>query len=226
MVQHKALAPSVAAILFSLAACGPAKDADTANQPAPVAVADAWPASLKIVGDGYPAPGDPCRRVGETAATVDLLDDSASLVGCRLAADAARLGGKIVGTVDGITLISVPDERAAVAGENDSRPDAKVAGTDFNATAELPCAAPDLPGPACKAGVKRGPEQIAVEIAGPGGRTRVLLFDGAGRFVTHGSAQADGSAALTSKARREGDWTIVTVGRETYRVPDAFLLGG
>jgi hypothetical protein len=51
------------------------------------------------------------------------------------------------------------------------------------------------------------------------------LFDGKGKFVTHGSSEADGSAALSSSSRREGDWTVVNVGKEQYRIPDAFIIG-
>ncbi|MFN5779021.1 MAG: hypothetical protein ACK44O_06035, partial [Novosphingobium sp.] len=61
-----------------------------------------------VVGDGYPARGAPCRRLGESAATVDWLDDSAVLVGCPSREDARALGGKLVGVIEGITLVSVP----------------------------------------------------------------------------------------------------------------------
>lgn len=184
-----------------------------------------WPASLRIVGDGYPNPGDPCRRIGETEATVNFLDDSAALVGCRTGAQAAALGGQTVATVDGITLVSVPEDRTGQSGEGDSQSDAKVAGTNYNATAEVPCKGPGTANGACKAGVTRGPDQIAVDITLPGGKTRTLLFDGKGKFITHRSAQADGSAALASAGKREGDWTVISVGPEQYRVPDAFTLG-
>lgn len=114
---------------------------------------------------------------------------------------------------------------APPAGKHDEPADAKVAGTDYNATADIPCTLPASGPSSCRAGVKRGPDQIAIEVSLPDGGTRVLLFDGKGRFVTHGSAQSDGSAALASAASRAEDWTVVTVGPESYRIPDAFVLG-
>ncbi|MEY2855406.1 MAG: hypothetical protein RL030_2538 [Pseudomonadota bacterium] len=94
---------SAACLVLLLAAC----------QKAPATVAESavpttWPASLHVFGDGFPNPGDPCRRVGESAATADFLDHTAALVGCHAEADAAKLGGRTVATVDGITLVSVP----------------------------------------------------------------------------------------------------------------------
>ncbi len=67
-----------------------------------------WPDTLTPLGDGYPAAGAPCRRVGESAATIDFLDHTALLVGCPTQGDALQLGGKVIATVDGITLVSVP----------------------------------------------------------------------------------------------------------------------
>lgn len=69
-----------------------------------------WPASLKVMGDGFPNSGDACRRIGESPATVNYLDHTATLAGCLSAADAATLGGRIVGTVDGVTLVSIPTD--------------------------------------------------------------------------------------------------------------------
>ncbi len=102
---------------------GVAPDAATvaATRDTDASAATAWPSSLVVLGNGYPRPGDACRRVGESAATVDYLDDSAQLVGCPTAdaaavATATALGGREVGKVDGpagaITLISVPQGRA------------------------------------------------------------------------------------------------------------------
>lgn len=70
--------------------------------------AAAWPESLRPFGDGFPKAGDQCRRVGETAATIDYLDHTSILVGCPTAAQAEALGGQVVGRVDGFTLVSLP----------------------------------------------------------------------------------------------------------------------
>jgi hypothetical protein len=86
----------------------PAPAAEAATAPAPAASTPEWPASLHPFGDGYPNPGDPCRRIGETEATNNFLDHTAILAGCHSEADAAKLGGKVVATIDGITLVSIP----------------------------------------------------------------------------------------------------------------------
>ena len=69
--------------------------------------------TLPIFGDGYRADGDQCRRVGESPATVDFLDDSADLVACpagmeNLGVFALDTGGREVARIDGFVLYSVP----------------------------------------------------------------------------------------------------------------------
>lgn len=82
----------------------------------------AWPGSLRVMGDGYPKAGDPCRRLGETAATSNYLDHTAVLVGCpgdATSAAATSITGngsaRVVGAADGVTLISVPETSAAAS---------------------------------------------------------------------------------------------------------------
>lgn len=79
-----------------------------------------WPATLRVMGDGYPKPGDPCRQLGETEATSNYLDDSAVLIGCpggdsstAASAITGRGNARVVGEADGVTLISVAETPAA-----------------------------------------------------------------------------------------------------------------
>lgn len=101
---------------LALVACGQPQAADTSEPEAPATTATAWPASLNVLGDGYPKAGDLCRRIGESMVTTDFLDDSAVLVGCPTNEPEAiaAVGGRQVGAVDGITLISVPQGDANV----------------------------------------------------------------------------------------------------------------
>lgn len=185
-----------------------------------------WPASLNVFGDGFPNPGDPCRKIGESAATVNYLDDSATLAGCLSTEDAAKLGGTVVATVEGVTLVSVP-AAAAMAGDGDGQGDAKVAGTRYNATAQIPCSG--YKGAAagmCDAGVVRGTETgTYVEVKLPDGLQRTIFFNADGSFLAFSTAEADGTAAMRSGSMRKGDATIATLGTERYEIPDAFVKG-
>lgn len=111
----------VSACFLILASCSPTSPDQrpaAANSVAGSAIPFAWPADLRIIGDGYPKAGDPCRRLGESALTVNYLDDSAMLVGCPGAASEAAStalvsgGGRIVGSAAGVTLISIPQGKA------------------------------------------------------------------------------------------------------------------
>jgi hypothetical protein len=107
--------------MLLLTACGQPRAADASEPEAPAAVVTIWPAGLDVLGDGYPQPGDPCRRLGESAATVNYLDDSAVLVGCpggRRDSETAALvkatGGQVVGVVQNVTMVSIPQGDANV----------------------------------------------------------------------------------------------------------------
>lgn len=123
--RHKDTRPMLGALAaLALTACGQAPSsappASTSEPQAPAAVATIWPSTLNAFGEGFPKTGDPCRRIGESAATINFLDDSAILVGCPGAATdepAAAIiagGGRAVGTEQNITLISIPQGDANV----------------------------------------------------------------------------------------------------------------
>ncbi|MCX9146505.1 hypothetical protein [Erythrobacter sp. WG] len=215
-------------VLILAAGCGAGVPSAPATPAAAEQAAFAWPSSLTVVGDGYPGPGAACRRIGESAATVDLLDDSAALVGCPSAEEAARLGGKVLTEIDGVTLVSVPNDRAAKPGEGDGQGDATVAGTSYNATAQIACAGyKGAAAGTCDAGVIRnGSDGITVEVSLPGSVKRAIFFKPDGSFLTFSTAEADGTAAMPISAKRKGDATVAKLGTEIYEIPDAFVLGG
>jgi hypothetical protein len=189
-----------------------------------------WPASLTVVGVGFPNPGDACRQLGESDATRNFLDDSATLVGCLAANDAAALGstlgGKIVGTVAGVTLVSVA-AGASIPGDGDGQGDDMVPGTPYHATAIIRCSG--YHGAAagnCNAGVIRNRETGAVvDVKLPDGVVRKIVFKPDGSFLTFDASQADGTAGLAETSRREGGMTIAMLGNERYEIPDVFLTG-
>ena len=91
-----------------------------------------WPSSLNVLGDGYPRPGDHCRRLGESPATSNYLDDSATLIGCPSQASAASIAGKVVGQVEGVILVSVPNGETMTPVDGYGQPDSTVYGCNFN----------------------------------------------------------------------------------------------
>ncbi|MBK7206357.1 MAG: hypothetical protein IPH90_10230 [Thermomonas sp.] len=207
----------------------PAEPAVETATPATTAAATpaTWPASLNVMGDGFPNAGDPCRKLGESEATVNYLDDTATLAGCLSADDAAKLGGIVVATVEGVTLVSVPSG-GGTPGDGDGQGDSKVAGTKYHATAMLECAGyKGAAAGSCEAGVVRdGEGGPYVEVTLPDGRMRTIFFNKDGSFLSFSTAQADGTAAMKVGSSREGDTTIATLGTERYEIPDALIQGG
>ena len=98
--------------------------------------------------------------------------------------------------------------------------DAKVKGTPYHATGQVPCSMGSAPqGSAqCDFGVIRGkPGNAEVHIKPAGGLERVLTF--MGNKVTSGKEKV--------KASKAGDlWTIDVNDYEHYRIPEAVVSGG
>ncbi len=230
MIFRPVLAGASALVLI---ACG--ETADTSEPEAPAEDVAVIPETLAPFGDGYPASGDPCRRLGESAATSNYLDDSAILVGCPTEASAEALGGEVVENIDGVRLVSVVMSDANVGmGENgpmaSESEDALVAGTEYNATTILDCGFDgNAPTQSCNAGVKRNwsekPGEHLVEVTKPDGRKRAIFFRGTEPYGAD-SAQSDGSAGWDFETSRDGDRVAISYGPETYVIVDALITGG
>jgi hypothetical protein len=114
----------------------------------------------------------------------------------------------------------------AITGPGASAPapaagDAKVAGTEFNATGEIPCARYEAqPMHQCRFGViRRGKGDATVRVFWPGGGERNIYFEN-GR-----AASSDSSAPIRSE--KTLDLNRVFIGAtERFEIPDAVLFGG
>ncbi len=99
--------------------------------------------------------------------------------------------------------------------------DAKVKGTPYHATGQVPCAMGDAPQGSmqCDFGVIRGkPGNAQIHLTPPGGFERVLT-------IIDEKVASNGSAAV--KVRKTGDlWLIDVNDFEHYRISDAVIYGG
>lgn len=99
--------------------------------------------------------------------------------------------------------------------------DALVAGTQYNATAEVPCiTVADAPMGRCKAGVMR--------MAGGEATVELQTPDGGQRHIYFKNGRPDSSDAnAPMRATRQGDTNVIRIGTvEVYEIPDAFVVGG
>lgn len=103
--------------------------------------------------------------------------------------------------------------------------DALVPGTAFHATGSVDCyAAPGAAKQMCDFGVIReGNGTGTVQVTLPGGPSRAIFYDG-GLPVGFDQSQADG--AITFKATRQGDASVVDIGPARFVIPDAVIYGG
>jgi hypothetical protein len=107
---------------------------------------------------------------------------------------------------------------------NTSGGDAKVPGTNYNATGNIPCSMGNgQPTGSCPFGVTRkGNGTADVTVKKPDGRSRIIFFE-KGKAIGYDVSQADPGKFSASK---EGDLTIVRIGKERYEIPDAVIFGG
>ena len=104
------------------------------------------------------------------------------------------------------------------------RHDAKVSGTGFHVTGNIPCSmGKGQPTGSCVFGVKRESNGSAmVTVTKVDGSQRVIFFE-KGRAIGYDQSQADSGEF---KAQKEADLNIIHIGEERYEIPDAVVLGG
>ena len=102
--------------------------------------------------------------------------------------------------------------------------DAKVQGTTYHATGNVPCKmAAGQPTGSCPFGVTRkGRGSAVVTVTKPDGRTRAIFFEN-GTAIGADVSQADPGRF---GAQKEADLNIVNIGQERYEIPDAVVFGG
>jgi hypothetical protein len=103
--------------------------------------------------------------------------------------------------------------------------DAKVPGTNFNATGNIPCARyPGQPMMQCKFGViRKGNGNGSVTVFWPDGGNRVIYFEDA-TPMSYDESEADGGAKMT--VGKSSDLHTVKIGDQRFEIPDAVITGG
>jgi hypothetical protein len=102
--------------------------------------------------------------------------------------------------------------------------DAKVPGTNYHATGEIPCSMGNgQPTRNCPFGVtRRGNGSADVTVTKPNGRKRVIFFE-KGKAIGYDVNQADPGEFSASK---KDDIYIIRIGKERYEIFEAVIFGG
>ncbi|WP_260482935.1 hypothetical protein [Sphingomicrobium flavum] len=208
--------------LLALAGCG-VSDEDRIDRLNPAG----WPDSLAVIGEGFPDAGDPCRQLGNTDAISRYAGELIDLVGCPTVQDANALEqGRIVGDVDGYTIVALdrePEEDADVEDEGEVGP---MEGVAYGNVGSIYCEGRGYGGSSrCQAGIRSepGPGGVTmIDIVFPNGNRRTLMFDGA-KLVDADSSEEDGSAGWDISVRRQNGRQYVSHGPERFIILDSFL---
>lgn len=121
-------------------------------------------------------------------------------------------------------IVSGAEAQAAETGAASYAGDAKVPGTNYHATGEIPCSmGGGQPTGSCPFGVTReGNGSGMVTVTKPDGRTRTIFFEN-GKATGYDMSQADPGEF---KAEKKGDVSIIHIGQERYEIFDAVIFGG
>jgi hypothetical protein len=120
-----------------------------------------------------------------------------------------------------ITLGITGSGVASATPEGVESSDARVEGTPYHATGQVPCSMGDAPSGSeqCAFGViRKGPGSAEVHVTPPGGFERVLIF------IDDKVSATEGSSVKSSKS---GDmWSLEVNDYEHYQIPEAVISGG
>ncbi len=118
----------------------------------------------------------------------------------------------------------VANYRLKITVVGNTQGDAKVPGTNYHATGNIPCSMGNgQPTGPCPFGVTRqGNGTANVTVKKSDGRSRVIFFKN-GKAIGADVSQADPGEFSASK---EGDLFMIRIGKERYEIPDAVVFGG
>jgi hypothetical protein len=170
--------------------------------------------------NGVPVYFDQSQADGDISMDVERLGDIWSLqIGTRRFEVPAALFDAHADVVSRTTLPLAP---APVQDQGD----ALVAGTDFNATAEIECTRDrDAATAMCQAGVVReGNGSGFVTVFWPDAGSRVIFFEN-NTPVRYDESEADGGAAFSATQDANGTFTVF-VGEARFVIPEALIVGG
>lgn len=117
------------------------------------------------------------------------------------------------------------DIASSGVGDEAGSSDAKVPGTDFNATGNIPCARnAGQPMGTCEFGVVReGNGNGSITVFWPDGGSRVIFFE-MNTPSSYDQSQADGGAEMT--VNENAGLYMVTIGDERFELFEAIMAGG